>query len=466
MVKLLKDYRVAVAIGLTFLLCINDGLAQKFKNSDFFIEAGLRYGAALHHPQSAIYLKDFYYPSVELRFGQQTSGKNKWEQMLYFPSYGVTLRYTSYWDFMDTKSEWQERNKLMGQSLALFGYFKGNIIRYKWFSWNYQIGMGAVYFTKIYQKDVVYKPDNLTPDPNNPNNYLSDELDANGNRKSKAYPDNCMISLYVTPYINLQSGLDFQLTPQLDLSLQANFTHASNASMNMPNFGINEVSAIANIRYHFNAFPAPVKCDTYPKHKPVNSLFFTVDPGWLIARYDDNYYFKTCASVGYMRDVLPILRVGLSFEAFYVRYLSHSKDYNTTLWSTAFTNTKDAQAAGIDPNNPTTRIHMPQNIYTGAFYAFGELAFSRFALHIGVGAYIFKGPDQAKYMDLAQNWDNGGTLKHYPWIYEKVGFRVYLGKKMNHFVGASLRAHAPVADYLAFDYGYRFYNFFDVKRKK
>jgi hypothetical protein len=109
---------------------------------------------------------------------------------------------------------------------------------------------------------------------------------------------------------------------------------------------------------------------------------------------------------------------------------------------------------------------MPENIYTGAFYTFAELAFSRFALHIGVGVYVFKGPGQAKYMDLAQNWDNGGTLKHYPWIYEKIGFRVYVDKKRNHFVGASLRAHAPVADYLAFDYGFKFYSFSDVKRKK
>jgi hypothetical protein len=167
-----------------------------------------------------------------------------------------------------------------------------------------------------------------------------------------------------------------------------------------------------------------------------------------------------------MREVLPVLRVGLSFEAFYVSYLAHSKDYNTDTWNTAFQNPTEAQAAGCDPENPTIPIKMPKNIYTGAFYAFTELAFSRFALHIGVGAYVFKGPGQATYMDLAQNWDNGGTLKHYPWIYEKVGFRVYVGKNLNHFVGASLRAHAPVADYLAFDYGFKFYSFSDVKRKK
>ncbi|MDR0605312.1 MAG: acyloxyacyl hydrolase [Bacteroidales bacterium] len=455
-----------VTVFFVGMFSVSNGYAQKLKESDYFIEGGLRYGSALHHPDYAVYLKNFYYPGIEIRFGKQTTGEKKWEQMLYFPSYGLALRYTSYWDFLDTRSEWKERNKVLGQGISFFGYFKGNIIHYKWFSWNYQIGFGAVYFTKIYRKTVVYKPDNLTPDPNNPDNYLSEELDENGNQISEEYPTNDLISLYVTPYINLQSGFDFKVTPQFDLFLQANFNHASNASMNMPNYGINEITAIVGLRYHFNSNQEIVRNDTFPKHKPLNSFFFTVDPGWLIARYDDSYYFKLGLSTGYMREVLPILKVGLSFEFFYIRYLTHSREYNSDTWSTAFQTSEEAKVAGYDLENPTVPIKMPDNIYTGAFYAFSELAFSRFALHVGVGAYALKGPGQAKYMDLAQNWDNGGTLKHYPWIYEKVGFRVYVGKKLDHFVGFSLRAHFPVADYLAFDYGYKFYTFSDKKRNR
>jgi hypothetical protein len=397
----------------------------------------------LFHPQHAIYLKDLYYGGLEFRFGKQTTGKNQWERMLYFPSYGLTLKYSSYYNFFDTPNVRKERNKVMGQSIALYGYFKGSFIRFKWFSWNYQIGMGAAYFTKIHRKEVVYKPDFLTPDPNDPNRYIDEAGD------SRAYPDNCLISLYVTPYISLQSGFDFQLSKQWDLCLNANFSHSSNASMNMPNYGINEIQGVASVRYYFYPRKEFQKMDTFPKFKPQNSLFFTVDPGWLIARYDDNYYFKTGVSVGYMRSFLPVLRAGVSFEAFYVRYLAHSKDYNKEEWE--------------KPNSP--RIPMPKNIYTGAFYGFAELAFGRYALHVGVGIYVYKGPGQAKIKDLAQNWDNGGTLHNYPLIYEKVGFRIYLGKNENHFVGASLRAHAPVADYLAFDYGFKFYNFYDVKRK-
>ena len=411
--------------------------SQSFKEQDFFIEGGLRYGTAIYHPKHAVYLKDFYYGGLEFRFGKRTTGDNQWERMLNFPSYGIALRYTSYYDFFDPLTVRIERNKVMGQNIAAFGYFQGSIIRYKRFNWNYQIGAGAAYFTKVYKKEIVYQPDILTPDPKNPNNYI------NENGESKAYPDNCLVSLHITHYINLQTGFDFKLTSQFDLCLNADFSHASNASMNMPNYGINEVQGIMSLRYHFNPRKEIVRTAAFPKFKPENSLFFTIDPGWLIARYDDNYYFKTGLSFGYMRSVLPVLRFGASFETCYARYLSHSKDYDREAWERP-----DSQ-----------RIPMPKNIYTGAFYGFTELAFGRYAFHVGAGVYVFKGPGQAQKMDLAQNWDGGGTLVHYPRIYEKTGFRIYLGKNQNHFVGTSLRAHFPVADYLAFDYGFKIFNF-------
>ncbi|MCL1850717.1 MAG: acyloxyacyl hydrolase [Bacteroidetes bacterium] len=426
------------------ILFNNETIAQHYKEQNLFIEGGVRYGTALYHPQSAIYLKNLYYGGLEVRFGKQTNGKNQWERMLYYPSYGVTLKYSSYYNFFDSPNVRKERNKVMGQSIVLSGYFQGSFFRYKWLNWNYQIGMGAAYFTKIYRKEIVYKPDILTPDPDNPNNYI------NENGESTPYPDNCLISLYVTPYINLQMGFDFQLTNQFDLCLNASFNHASNASINMPNFGINELQGVVSMRYHFSPKREFLKIDTFPKFKPQNSLFFTIEPGFLIARYDDNYYFKTGVSLGYMRSFLPVLRAGASFEAFYVRYLAHSRDYNKEEWE--------------KPNSP--RIPMPKDIYTGAVYGFVELAFGRYALHVGAGIYVFKGPGQAKTKDLAQNWDNGGTLKRYPLLYEKIGFRIYLGKNLNYFVGASLRAHAPVADYLAFNFGFKLVVFKELLNRK
>lgn len=479
-------YMKKIIIIILVFICVNVVNAQKlkFNGEDYFIEGGLRYGRALYHPKGSMYLYDLYYPGLEIRFGKQSSGDNKWEQLLNFPAYGLGLRYTSYWDFMDTKEEWKARNKVLGQSIAGFGYFKGTIIRYKWFAWNYQLGIGAVYFTKIYNKNVVYKVKQwedskenrekygipLEPDYDNPEYdrskhhiYLNDEGKWTIQSYDAERAHNCIISVYVTPYFNLQSGFDFRLTEQLDLSLQANFCHASNASMNMPNYGINELQGIVSLRYHFNPPKELHKIDTFPKHKALNSLYFTIDPGWLIARYDDNYYFKTGASIGYMRKILPVITVGAGFEAFYVRFIKHSKDYNAESWADAYQNVEAAKADGIDPKKPKKKIVMPKNIHNEALYVFSELNFSRIAIHVGFGAYVYRGPGQAANMDLAQNADGGGTLKKYPRIYEKVGLRVYCGKKENFFTGFSLRAHAPVADYFAFDFGYKFFNFHDKK---
>ena len=102
---------------------------------------------------------------------------------------------------------------------------------------------------------------------------------------------------------------------------------------------------------------------------------------------------------------------------------------------------------------------------TNSIYGFGELVFGRCALHFGLGVYLYKGSGQSKKMELGQIWDNSGSLKRYPAFYEKIGLRVYLGKNQHHFVGFTLKAHAPVSDYLALNYGFKFYNFSDKKRK-
>ncbi|MDR2409170.1 MAG: acyloxyacyl hydrolase [Bacteroidales bacterium] len=389
-------------IGMFF---VSNSYAQKFKEADYFLEGGLRYGSALYHPDHDEYLKDLYFGSLEMRFGLQTVGKNKWEHPLNKPIVGVALRYTDYGDFGDKRVD-----RILGQNIALFGYLQGPVIRYKWFTWHYQFGMGFAAFTKIFNEE---------------NN-----------------PDNDLISLYVTPYIDLEMGFDFRLNKKFDLCLNANFMHSSNASMNMPNYGINEVQGIVGLRYHFNSDIQWVRVDTSPKFKPENVLLFTVDPGWLWARYDDFYYLKVGASVGYMRRFSSVFNAGITLELCYMYQIIPSRDAKDDMGQTILTD-------------------YPKHSYAEALYTFGELAFGRFAFQVGLGGYFHRYPRDK---ELAKNRDGGGTLKKIPWIYEKVGFKIAFGKQQNHFLGIAIRAHFPVADYLAFVYGYKFYTFSDKKR--
>jgi hypothetical protein len=391
---------LAFIFGMFF---VSTGYAQKFKKSDYFIEGGLRYGSAIYHPEDDLYLKDLFFGALELRFGLQTTGENQWDYPLNKPIVGLALRYTDYTDFSDEYAIRRWQSKILGQNIALFGYLQGPFIRYKWFTWNYQLGMGFATFTKIYN--------------------------------AQTNPENNLVSLYVTPYVNFQTGFDFRLNKKWDVCLNTNFVHASNASMKMPNFGINEVQGIVSLRYHLNHDIHFTEVDTSPKFKPENALFFTVDPGWLWARYDDFYYSKIGVSVGYMRQLSPVFNVGASLDLCYMYQIGPTSDAK-------------------DENGQTIPTDYPIHSHTEAIYTFGELTFGRFAFQLGVGGYVNRYPQDK---ELAKNRDGGGTLKKIPWVYEKVGFKIALGKQQRHFFGAAIRAHFPVADYLGFIYGYKFY---------
>jgi hypothetical protein len=310
-------------------------------------------------------------------------------------------------------------------------------------------------------------------------------------------PENVLISLYLTPYINIQTGIDIKVSPSFDITLNGNFMHSSNAATNMPNYGINEATAILGLRYHFNKsaeLPSMWKkhADTLEKFKRTNALFASIEPGFLWARFDDYYYWKNTFQIGYQRQALAALSFGVSLDITHAIRLAPSRDVDNIYRSKPLTYLKMPYQQA---KSATTIEHtyMPKNIVTLGAYAFGEVNFGRFAFHVGVGGYFYKGggpndgagswfnrkqgvtsiagrfdlsespsDEELQELGLTSIGNNGGTLHKNPWIFEKIGFRIELGKKRNHFVGAYIRAHMPVADYLAFQYGYKFY----IKRTK
>ncbi|MDR1543662.1 MAG: acyloxyacyl hydrolase [Prevotellaceae bacterium] len=398
---------------------------QSINKPDYFIEGGLRYGSMLHHPDNYDYTKDLWFNSCELRFGLQTHGKNAWERPLKKPILGVALRFTDYADFTDSKERRKIQRDVLGKNIALFGYVQVPIVRAGFFTWHFQLGMGAAVFTKIYSD--------------------TKQWEANENCEN-CHQENGLVSLRVNPYINFQSGFDFRLNNRFDLALNANFVHTSNASLNFPNWGINEIQGIASVRYHFNQSENPSKkAELLEKFKPHNALFFTIDPGWMWARYNNYYYLKTGVSAGYERQFFPILKAGAALEFHLSNALTPTREYKEVYY--------DGKSYKV-----------PQVLFSSAVFVFGDITFGRFSFSVGAGAYLIRtqtldGKTALSNFDLSQTGAYSGTLEKIPWFYEKVGLKISLGKKQNHFVGASIRAHFPVADYLAFTYGYRFWKF-------
>jgi hypothetical protein len=328
----------------------------------------------------------------------QTHGQHAWERPLGNPILGVALRFTDYTDFSDPRELQKQQCDTLGKNIAIFGYMQAPILRFGFFTWHYQLGMGAAFFTKT----------------------------------------NELLSLHVNPYINVQSGFDFRLNERFDIALNANFMHSSNASLNFPNWGINEIQGIASVRYHLSTSKNPKrKTALTEKFTSSNALFFTIDPGYLWSRYNNYYYLKTGFSAGYERQLLPILRAGVALEFHLSKSLSPTREY------------KELYDNG-------TSYEVPSVLFSSAVLGFGDLTFGRFALQVGAGVYLYRNPAD---FDLAQTGAYSGTLNKMPGFYEKVGLKIALGKSQNHFVGASIRAHFPVADYLAFTYGYKFFKF-------
>ncbi|MDR2868197.1 MAG: hypothetical protein LBV46_01500, partial [Bacteroidales bacterium] len=115
-------YCLLMSIGI---LMMGTVYGQNEKKLDYFLEGGIRYGSTIYHPKSDTYLKDLYFGSLELRFGKQTTGTNKWERPLNFPIIGITLRYTDYSDFWDSKAVRKWQNSILGKNIAVFGYLQG-----------------------------------------------------------------------------------------------------------------------------------------------------------------------------------------------------------------------------------------------------------------------------------------------------------------------------------------------------
>ncbi len=53
----------------------------------------------------------------------------------------------------------------------------------------------------------------------------------------------------------------------------------------------------------------------------------------------------------------------------------------------------------------------------------------------------------------------------YEWYYERVGFKILLGKHKNHFAALTIKAHAGMIDYIEWGYGLHFINWHDKKAR-
>lgn len=286
----------------------------------------------------------------------------------------------------------------IGDQVALLGYVNGSYFRTKWFALTFQFGCGIAYFTKHYD-------------------YQEN-------------PENSYIGSHVNAHIDLELGTEFRLNRFLDLAVRGGLSHTSNGASKLPNYGVNTLTGHVGLRCHLQPRPDYLRTlDTAAKFKRTHNLYFFVAPAFRQSKKDRIYYtdeelaaganmyanmltyFAGTAQLGYSWHFHPNYRFGAGFDFMYSSELRrHLEDEAPAEWK----------------------------FFSVATFASIEFVFNRFVVHGAFAVYLYQ------------------HQKYYEYFYERAGFKFLLGKQKNHFVGIGIKAHAGMADYLEWQYGWNF----------
>lgn len=248
--------------------------------------------------------------------------------------------------------------------------------------------------------------------------YWSNPYDAITN------PSNRFIGSHLNAHIDLALGIDYRISPQVALALSANFSHSSNAALKLPNMGINPLSGTLGVKYYFHAIDTlnlrPADEDS--TFKKTNSVYVMVGGG--VRQSKMNAISPNGAAVGYYP--CSTMQIGF-FRCFHPKF---------------------RYGAGIDFNySGELSQHIPfenrtvDKYFSQALFLSFEVLYGCFVFHVSCAAYINR------------------AFNFYEPFYERAGFRFRLGKQQNHFLGASVKAHAGSVDFLEFCYGFHVINF-------
>ena len=150
-----------------------------------------------------------HYQAFALQIGEQTTGKNFWEQLYGYPVWGAGLYIA---DFFNPEE--------MGYPIAVYGFFEAPFKRWQHFSFNYNLKLGLTFNWRKFDPFI--------------NNF------------------NIAIGAGETVYIYSGINISYQINERINFAVGGGFTHFSNGALKKPNFGINTLSPSATISYNLN----------------------------------------------------------------------------------------------------------------------------------------------------------------------------------------------------------------------
>ncbi len=362
--------------GLLFLFLISQhSFAQSFRSGKWGIEANYQLGTFIKHSPKIIRVPHELSHGFELVGFKKTLGEQNWQKPLNFPEIGGSF---SYFHFGD--------NKIFGDAYLIMAIAKFYAFRTKYVNGYVRIGGGFAALTKHYD-------------------YLTN-------------PENNIVSSTINMAAQFRIGLEWKASPYSVINTAFTFSHFSNSSIKLPNFGINMAIATVGIKVFPQLKTLEYNCE---KMKPLkkNEVIIKYSLG-LQQAYGQNgpAYPVHVATILYSRYTSTANKVfgGFSFE--------YARAVHDFIVVQELDTKKNAKLKAFFPS-----------IYVG-----DELMVGKVGMFLGLGVYVIK--------------NNFVTSP----IYIKAGGNYYFAetgkrKGIKFFVGTNVKSHLQVAQYWEFSTG-------------
>ena len=436
----MKKPILTIILSLISLIAFSQTQPSLWNDPRNIWEIDARLGKYFPFEPRHAYMKVLPQYGLDLRVARQTDGRAQWEKDFNYPVYGAFLRLEKNnvdsieYRYRDENGHEREIWRPLGDCISTGAFMNGHLYRGRRWSFDYDLMGGLSFWTKH-----------------------GDEF----------------IGSVVNVHLAIDAGPTFQITDRLDLLVRYQFSHSSNAAFRLPNCGINVFSWVAGVRYHPNGRPTLLPKETpRPAFQKSNALFvsnavgllqtnewmrsYQMPDGSMVSDMPSErpYYFADVIQLGLHRQFHPKLSYDLALDFGWTGETKRMYEKAHQMYGDGHEYFTGDDAIPLMEYSFARGLHLAPS-------AMFEINYNRFAFCLG-GAYylwhgIYYGTDQKKTWGLAEssesNFEDTYLPPCYRTFYGRLGFKYYLGKDRNLFVGSFMNVHEVVIDYAEFTFG-------------
>ena len=250
---------------------------------------------------------------------------------------------------------------------------------------------------------------------------------------------NEMLGSALNFHVSFDLGPTIRLSEHLDAAIRYGYYHSSNGATFLPDNGINSHFLRLALRYHPHERTELMQPEKQAFEKK-NSLMLSGSLGWLqtYTRLEGQlanetpFFLGSTFRVGFSRQFHPRFRWDVALDFLW----TGETKYRYELLGEAY--------------RPWNATHL-------AVSADFEVLFGRFAFCAGAAYYlyhgIYSGTNEHKSWGKLTEFEQKHLPEFYTPYYERVGYKFYLGRNRNFYVGTFMKIHLNSIDYIEWTLG-------------